>query len=361
MTNKIKVGVAGCGYWGPNLIRNFRALPDCQVKIIAEVNEARHSDLSKNYPEVEITHLFPHMLNGINLDGVVIATPVHTHYSLAKLALEAGKHVFIEKPITDCLEHAQELVDLARKNGLVLMVGHVFLYSPYVQAIKGILNRGDAGNLCSITSRRLNHNNFPKGAKNSAWDLAPHDLAIGEYFFGAEPVSVSCTGSDNIVPGIHDTTTMVIKYPGGRFFTIENSWTHFDRVREMVVKCSEGMMRYVDNGPDSIVEIIGHRIVTTGSGASTQHVSVKGEPVLHSVAWNEPLAAECQEFLDAIKSHREPRTCGRQGAQVVKILEAADLSMNMGGEPVSLNRSFVYTGHDRELTPLGPRRELVRH
>ena len=147
MSKKIKVGVAGCGYWGPNLIRNFRSLADVSLKMMCDLNTGRLKHLKSLYPEVEASTDYKHMLNGINLDAVVIATNVKTHFPLAKAALLAGKHTFIEKPMADSVEHCEELVEIAKRNGLVLMIGHTFLYSPVVRKIKEIIDKGDIGEI----------------------------------------------------------------------------------------------------------------------------------------------------------------------------------------------------------------------
>ena len=177
MTKQIKVGVVGCGYWGPNLIRNFRSLPDCSLKAMCDVNEERLLHLKNLYPEVEGVTDFNQMLKGAGLDAVVIATSVRLHHPMAKASLLAGKHTFIEKPMAASAQECEELVDIAEKKGLVLMVGHTFLYSPAVRKIKEIVEWGDLGEIRYICARRLNLGLFQKDI-NVAWDLAPHDISI---------------------------------------------------------------------------------------------------------------------------------------------------------------------------------------
>src|SRR6266581_3191544 len=166
MKSQVSVGVVGCGYWGPNLIRNFRQLPDCNLKLMCDTSEQRLAHLKSLYPEVEGHKDYGHLLNGAGLDAVIIATPVRSHYAMAKASLLAGKHTFIEKP-----------VHIAEEKGLVLMIGHTFLYSPAVVKIKEIVDRGDIGDIRYISSRRLNLGLFQKDI-NVAWDLAPHDISI---------------------------------------------------------------------------------------------------------------------------------------------------------------------------------------
>jgi len=177
MAKKIKVGVAGCGYWGPNLIRNFRSLADCSLRMMCDLNTARLKHLKALYPEVHCETDYERMLSDGGLDAVVIATNVKLHFPMAKASLLAGKHTFIEKPMAASVEQCEELVAIAKRNGLVLMIGHTFLYSPVVRKIKDIIEKGDIGDIRYICSRRLNLGLFQKDI-NVAWDLAPHDLSI---------------------------------------------------------------------------------------------------------------------------------------------------------------------------------------
>ena len=175
MNDPIKLGVVGCGYWGPNLIRNFRQLQDCRLKLMCDTNEKRLAHVKMLYPELERHKDYGHLLNGAGLDAVVIATPVRFHYDMAKASLLAGKHTFIEKPMASSAAECEELIQIAEERGLVLMVGHTFLYSPAVRKIKEIVDRGDIGDIRYISSRRLNLGLYQKDI-NVAWDLAPHDI-----------------------------------------------------------------------------------------------------------------------------------------------------------------------------------------
>ena len=173
----IRVGAVGCGYWGPNLIRNLRQLPDCDLKVICDSSEQRLSHMRRLHPGVATTHRFEQLLEDAELDAVIIATPVRFHYEMAKACLEAGKHVFIEKPMARTVAEAEELVALADRQGLTLMVGHTFLFSPAVRRMKQIVEAGDIGEVQYISARRLNLGLFQKDI-NVALDLAPHDLSI---------------------------------------------------------------------------------------------------------------------------------------------------------------------------------------
>jgi len=181
MAKQIKLGVVGCGYWGPNLMRNFRTLPECSLEMMCDVSEQRLTHLKALYPAVKGEMDFDHMLNGAGLDAVVIATAARFHYPMARASLLAGKHTFIEKPMASSSAQCEELIDIARKNGLVLMVGHTFLYSPVVRRIKEIIDAGDIGDIRYICARRLNLGLYQKDL-NVAWDLAPHDIHHSLHF-----------------------------------------------------------------------------------------------------------------------------------------------------------------------------------
>src|SRR5437867_3316761 len=232
MTKQIKVGVVGCGYWGPNLVRNFRSLGDCSLKMMCDISEQRLDHLRALYPEVEGATDFKHMLNGAGLDAVVVATAVKLHFPMAKASLLAGKHTMIEKPMAASSKECEELIEIARKKGLVLMVGHTFLYSPAVRKIKQIVDCGDIGEIRYISARRLNLGLFQKDI-NVAWDLAPHDISIVLYIMEEFPKTVNCSGTANITPGVEDVTSMCMTFGKSRFATIQSSWLDPRKVREM--------------------------------------------------------------------------------------------------------------------------------
>src|SRR5580700_11259441 len=248
MKDSIAVGVVGCGYWGPNLLRNFKALPNCRVKAMCDASEERLKHMRSLYPDVEGVKDFDALLNGVGLDAVIVATPVRHHYSLAKTSLLAGKHTFIEKPMASSSAECEELIRIARSNGLVLMVGHTFLYSAPVQKITEIVQAGDIGEIRYINSRRLNLGLFQKDI-NVAWDLAPHDISIILHVIGELPQTVNCCGSAHITPGIEDVTLMSLKFGQNRSAIIHSSWLDPRKVREMTIVGSKRMIVYDDVAP----------------------------------------------------------------------------------------------------------------
>lgn len=338
MTRPINVGVVGCGYWGPNLIRNFRALPDCELKLMCDLDEKRLKHMRSLYPEIEVDTDFDHMLNGANLDAVVIATSVRSHYRMARASLEAGKHTFIEKPMASSAGECEELVDLAQRKGLVLMVGHTFLYSAPVRKIKEIVSWGDIGEIRYISSRRLNLGLFQKDI-NVAWDLAPHDISIILYIMDESPVSVSCWGQAHITPGVEDVTTMCLNFRNGRLATIQNSWLDPRKVREMTIVGTKRMIVYDDVAALEKIKIYDARVEVPphyDTFAEFHYSYHYGDMYVPYIKQEEPLRVECQHFLDCIRHGKTPLTGGRQGLELVKILEASTRSLKQQGAAVEL-------------------------
>ena len=339
MQKPIKVGVVGCGYWGPNLVRNFRALPNCQLKMMCDAREARLNHLKSLYPEVEVATDYSHMLNGVGIDAVVIATAVKTHYPLAKASLLAGKHTFIEKPMADSSEHCQELVDIAHKKGLVLMVGHTFLYSPVVKKIKEIIEVGDIGEIRYICARRLNLGLFQKDI-NVAWDLAPHDISIILSIMGEFPKTVNCRGTAHITPGVEDVTTMCLTFASKQSAIIQSSWLDPRKVREMTIVGSKRMIVYDDIAPLEKIRVFDARVDRPphyDTFGEFQYAYHYGDMYVPYVKQEEPLKTECQHFLDCIREGRAPLSDGKQGLELVRILEASSQSLNQGGAPVDFS------------------------
>lgn len=337
MPKKIKLGVAGCGYWGPNLIRNFRSLPDCQLKVMCDLNTARLKHLKSVYPEVAGQTDYNHLLdNGANLDAVVIATGVNAHYPMAKASLQAGKHTFIEKPMASSVEQCEELVDIAKKNGLVLMTGHTFLYSPVVRKIKEIIDKGDIGEIRYISARRLNLGLFQKDI-NVAWDLAPHDLSIILNLIGEMPQTVNCRGSAHVTPGIEDVTTMCLGFSKQRSATIQSSWLDPRKVREMTIVGSKRMIVYDDLAPLEKIRVFDMRVERPphyDTFGEFQYAYHYGDMYAPYIKQEEPLKTECQHFLDCIRTGSVPVSCGERGTELVKILEASSESLRQYGAPI---------------------------
>jgi predicted dehydrogenase len=340
MAKQIKLGVVGCGYWGPNLIRNFRSLPDCNLKMMCDLSADRLKHLRSLYPEVKGEMDFEHMLNGAGLDAIVIATSVKHHFPMAKAALLAGKHTFIEKPMAASSEQCEELIEIAAKKGLILMVGHTFLYSPAVTKIKEIVEMGDLGDIRYISARRLNLGLFQKDI-NVAWDLAPHDISIILHIMGESPVSVNCRGSAHVTPGIEDVTSMCLTFGKDRSAIVHSSWLDPRKVREMTIVGSKRMIVYDDVAPLEKIRIFDVRVERPphyDTFAEFHYAYHYGDVYAPYIRQEEPLKTECQHFLDCINGNKTPLSGGRQGLEMVRILEASSLSLKQKGSAVRLDQ-----------------------
>ena len=344
----LNVGVVGCGYWGPNLVRNFRQSSSCHLKVLCDASESRLNHMRRLYQDLGTTTKFEDLLNDNELDAVVIATPVRFHYSMAKAALSAGKHVFIEKPMARTEAEGAELVSMAERQGLILMVGHTFLFSPAVRRMKEIINAGDIGEVQYIAARRLNLGLFQKDI-NVAWDLAPHDISILLHLLDELPQSVSCQGSSHVTRGIEDVTMMHLNFRKNRCAFIHNSWLDPKKVRQMTVVGSQRMIVYDDTEPLEKLKIYDARVEVPphyDSFAEFTYSYHYGDSYVPYIKQDEPLKLECQHFLDCITEGTTPITNGRLGLEVVRILEASSESLRQHGASVNLGATTPWTnGH----------------
>jgi predicted dehydrogenase len=339
MTKPTRIGVVGCGYWGPNLIRNFRSLADCCLESMCDVDQKRVSYLRSLYPNVKAETDYEHLLNGSGVDAVAIATAVNLHYPMAKASLLAGKHTFVEKPLALSSKQCEELIDLAQKQALVLMTGHTFLYSPAVRKIKEIVDAGDIGNIRYICARRLNLGIFQKDI-NVVWDLAPHDLSIILHILGEQPISVNCRGTAHITPTIEDVATMCLDFGKERSAIILSSWLDPRKIREMTIVGSKKMIVYDDVAQQEKIKVFDARVERPphyDTFAEFHYSYHYGDMHVPYLKQEEPLKTECQHFIDCIRQGRTPLTGGENGLQVVRILEASSASLKRGGASVMLS------------------------
>jgi len=334
----LNIATVGCGYWGPNLIRNFSSLSGCKIKMLCDVDENRLAHMKVLYPEVKTTFVLEDIVSNAEVDAVVIATPVRFHYEMAKRSLLAGKHTLIEKPMASSLSECEELIELAENQNLTLMIGHTFIYSQPVRKIKQIVNSGELGDIQYISSRRLNLGLFQKDI-NVAWDLAPHDISIILYIMDEEPVSVNCQGKAHIAPDIEDVTNMTLSFPNGGFATIHSSWLDPNKVREMTFVGTKKMLVYNDVEPMEKIKIYDKRVKTPphyNTFAEFHYSYHYGDIYSPYLKQLEPLQVECQHFLDCIRSGAKPDSSGIEGMKVVQILEAATVSLKNGGGKVKI-------------------------
>jgi len=334
----VNIAVVGCGYWGPNLIRNFRSVPDCNMRVICDQDENRLKQLKSLYPEMETEKSFEKVIADKSIDAVVIATPVRFHHRMAKAALEAGKHTFIEKPMATSAAECEELNAISEKNGLTLMIGHTFLYSSPVRKIKEIVKSGDIGAIQYISSRRLNLGLYQKDI-NVAWDLAPHDISIILYIMEQRPTSVNCRGNCHVTPGIEDVTNMALTFGSNQLALIQNSWLDPRKVREMTIVGTRRMIVYDDLEPLEKIKIYDTRVDRPphyNSFAEFTYSYHYGDIYIPYVKQEEPLKVECQHFVDCINTGALPISNGKAGLELVRILEASSESLKQQGAAVYL-------------------------
>ena len=335
MKKQITVGIIGCGYWGPLLIRNFKSLSECRLKSVCDLDIARVKHVCALYPDVEGLTAPERLIGAANIDAVVIATPVKTHFSLAKASLLAGKHTFIEKPMATSSGECEELIDIAERNGLVLMVDHTFLYSTPVRKIVEIVQAGDLGEIRYINSRRLNLGLFQKDI-NVAWDLAPHDISIILHILSESPVAINCQGNAHVSPGIEDVTNMSLFFPHKRFATIQSSWLEPRKIREMTIVGSQRMIVYDDLQTREKIRVYDVRVVRPphyDTFAEFHYSYHYGDSYIPHLQQEEPLSLACRHFIECIQTASQPMTSGREGLELIRVLEGASASLKMNGAP----------------------------
>lgn len=334
-TQQVRVGVIGCGYWGPKLIRNLHDMTKSELALVADLRQERLDEVKDLYPDVETTCDHRDLLNG-QVDAIVIATPVRTHYRLAREALLAGKHVLVEKPITANAIQAQELIEIAESKGLTLMVGHTFRYNPAVEAVREVLQSGELGNVYYIDAVRVNLGLFQPDI-NVMWDLAPHDISMLNYILEKKPVAVSARGAAyvNHYLDLDEVVYLNIKFEGGAMANIRLSWLDPVKQRRLTLIGSQKMLVYDDLAPhdrkvviyDKRVDIAPFSVTEEEFRASYRH----GEEHHYPLEWREPLNVECNHFVDCIRTGATPRSDGQEGLQVLRILETAERSLHNGG------------------------------
>ncbi len=330
-----RVGIVGAGYWGPRLIRNFAALPQAAVAVVCDLDPARLRTVGAEYPGVVLTTEFATLLAS-DVEAVAIATPVHTHYTLVREALLASKHVIVEKPLTANTREAAELVTLAEVRGLMLMVGHTFLFEPAVEALRDVVQRGELGTIWHVTMRRLNLGLFRPDV-NVLWDLAPHDVSILLAVLGTNPIAVSARGACYVQPGIQDVAYLELRFPNDLMAHVHVSWLDPGKVRRMTVVGSKKMAVYDDTEPEKL-QVYDRAVVPPDgtAGGSEVHYHV-GDSTGVRTPHAEPLRRQCACFLDSIRGGSISSRHAREGLKVVRILEQADRSMQAGGHREALD------------------------
>ncbi|MEW6049780.1 MAG: Gfo/Idh/MocA family oxidoreductase [Candidatus Zixiibacteriota bacterium] len=335
----MRIGVIGCGYWGPNMVRNFAALPDVEVAAVSDLRPERLEFVRRQYPAVKLyTTRAAEVLSSPLVDAVVICTPVSTHFALGRQALENGKHVLLEKPFTATSDEARQLIDLAQAKNLRLMVDHTFIYTGAVESIKRYIDAGHLGDLYYFDSVRVNLGLFQHDV-NVIWDLAPHDVSIMDFLLGRPPLAVSATGVAHFPNSVENIAYISTYYDNNLLGHIHVNWLAPVKVRRTLVSGSKKMIIYDDMEPSEKVKIYDSGVEFITDRDQIYHMLVQyrtGDMLAPKIDLTEALKKVSLEFCRAIQDGRKPLTDGQAGLQVVRILEAANRSIRNNGQVVEL-------------------------
>src|SRR2546426_9179845 len=336
----INVGLIGCGYWGPNLLRNFADNEAAELRWICDTDEARLAAMERRYPPAQTTTDYRRLLADSALDAVTVVTPVATHFQIAKEALLAGKHVLVEKPLTATVREAEELIELAERNDRLLMVDHTFVYTGAVRKIKEIVRSGELGDLLYFDSVRINLGLFQRDI-NVLWDLAPHDLSIMDYLLDRQPDAVSAIGSCHIEQGIENIAYLMLHFPDDFIAHFHFNWLAPVKIRRTMIAGSRKMILYDDIEPTEKVRIYDKGVTTnrTSDSAADYQTLVSyrtGDVWAPKLDSTEALRHVVAEFLNSIRGAHQALTDGAAGLRVVRLLEAAQQSIKEGGRRIKI-------------------------
>jgi len=331
---EVRVALVGCGYWGPNLARNFHQLPDCKLIACCDLDEGKLARMQALYPGVRTATDYATLLSWSDIEAVAIATPVRTHYQFAREALLAGKHTFVEKPLTMSSPEAEELIALAQKRDLVLMVGHVFEYNPAVLKIKELVSEGEIGDLYYIYSHRVNLGRVQADI-NALWSIAPHDVSIMLYLLGTMPIEVSAKGARYLSDDVEDVVLVTMTFPNDVLGHVHASWLDPSKVRRMTIVGSHKMIVYDDVADEGKIKVYEKGVYrkTGDAYGEFQYKVHAGDIYIPRIEMIEPLRLECEHFIECVRTGQRPRTDGENGRRVVRVLEAAQRSLEKGGLP----------------------------
>ncbi|PYT29159.1 MAG: oxidoreductase [Acidobacteria bacterium] len=330
------MGVIGYGYWGPNVVRNLQGLENCQLVAICDSNPANLQGARQARPDVELTRDCSELLTSTQIDAIAVVTPVWTHFDLAKSALQNGKHVFVEKPFTSTTQQAEELIELATRNRLKIMVDHTFLFTGAVRKIRQLVDNGTLGKLYYYDSTRVNLGLFQHDI-NVVWDLAPHDLSIMDYIIPKKPEAIVATGERHL-NGHVDVAFITIYFPGNIIAHINVNWLSPVKVRTTLIGGEKRMLVWNDLEADEKLKVYDKGVqMRTGHEIYELLVSYRsGDMWAPKVEPTEALKAELAYFIDCILNDRTPINDGPAGLRVVKMLEAADQSLKKRGTTIRL-------------------------
>ena len=333
MAERVVLACVGAGRWGRNLVRVFDSLPDVELAVVCDVSEDIRRELKQQYPEVKVTADYGEVLANKQIQAVVLAVPAVDHYAAAKQALEAGKHVYVEKPISLSYDHARRLTELAESLSLVLMVGHLMEYHPALRLLKQLVDAGELGEILYLYSERVNLGVVRKD-ENALWSLAPHDISMILHLVDEEPESVSARGASYLQEGIEDVVFANLRFADGRMAQIQVSWLDPHKVRKLTVVGTQKMAVFDDMESAEKVRIYDKAAERQGYESYGESITLRfGDIVIPHVNPAEPLKLECQHFVDCVQSGDTPVSDGRDGMRVVRVLEAAQRSLRVDGAP----------------------------
>jgi predicted dehydrogenase len=333
----LNIAGVGAGYWGKNLVRNFATGKRCKLKYVCDLDEKLLAVQKKLFPFIETMTSLDDVLVDSEVDAVVIATEVPSHFEIVKKSLEAGKHTYVEKPMTSKASEAKALVELAKDNNLKLMVGHLLEYHPAVTFLKGMIDEGKLGQPYYMYTQRVNLG-IVRQNENAWWSLAPHDISVICYLLGSEPISVAAHGQCYLQKGIEDVVFATIKFADGKMANVHCSWLDPHKIRKMTVVGSEKMVTFDDMEATEKIRVydkgaaIKHDITTS----YTDIISLRfGDIVIPKTPGGEPLSLECKHFIDGVLDNSPIRSDGIDGLRVVRVLEAGQKSLKSNSEPIN--------------------------
>ncbi len=333
-TGMVKVAVVGTGSWGKNLVRNFASLSEASLYAICDRDDKRLKALAPSFPQARACSDFADVLKDSTVDAVVIATDAPYHYEHAKAALEAGKHVYVEKPMCQTAQEADSLARIAAASDRTFMVGHLLLYHPAVTRLKAMVADGELGRIYYMYTQRLNLG-VVRSNENTWWSLAPHDVSVIDYLFGDVPVRVSAQGQCYLQDGIEDVVFATLYFDDGRLAQIQTSWLDPHKMRRMTIVGSQKMATFDDMESAEKIKVYDKGATTNLSYSSYGEAITlrQGDIYIPRVDTAEPLRIECRHFIDCILGKRQPLSGAANGLEVVRVLEAGQRSIKAGGRP----------------------------
>ncbi len=333
----VEVAVVGIGGWGKNLARNYSQLPEANLRYVCDLDQKKLDQATRQYPGARLTRNFDELLEDKDLQAIVIATTAPGHFPLARRALEAGKDVYVEKPLVLDVGHAEQLIRIAEDNKRILMVGHLLEYHPVVNRLKDMIKNGEFGQVYYIYAQRLNLGTV-RGDENALWNFAPHDVSVILYMLGQEPTDVSARGQCYLQKDIEDVVFLSLNFANKAMAHVQVSWLDPHKTRKITIVGSRKMAVFDDLEASEKLRIYDKGAqVSTDYDTFAEYVGLRfGDILMPYIKVSEPLQLECKHFIECVKTRKRPVSDGYDGLRVVKVLDAAQRSLKANGEPVKI-------------------------